>query len=656
MQRFFTVVWLLHVPLLGAWAVLVLLFPEFWIQAPQNTATSGLSALTSTLQYSAGPMLGLMVAAMYAAMREDPAARKRIARALAIGFGAFAAAHHFRNQIADFRGMDRVLVSQTVRDSVVVTLATALGGFNLLAWIWPTAEPTERQLSGRADTKPQSMWLIWTLQLVVLVVMGGVLIYWGEDVVWRALARPERFQDSAGVLAKRELLNWAILWTQRIGALWLGLGVLAIAGIPETRVSEWRGFRMVHLLTFAAIALAALVASNAAIFAQWVMVVTALLPTVFLVANAAAARNAGSSPPEEVGDPPDGWTFMDLVAGPIIAFRVLLGKRRGTHGLGVAARGHWEPAPSTLDPVTGERTPDGIPEHPWFFPSTERTDRVETTMRFANVTFGDDAGMDVRGAALRIAPLNEPFVDILMNTGSCGPIENVVEFALLVFSKFLPHAVVVALVKKNRKGREGGISGLRLAPESYALLHFYSQSTRYWLTSDDERWLVRYRLLPADPDVPESGVPTLADDLVTWDRTRRPGDTRARDYLRRELKQRLDHVPIKMLLQAQFHLPGVGDDLSWYNGMFDWPHQTHPWRTLGTVVLTTALSDGDAEQLYFDPSVHPPSLGVPVARDALDPRSPADSERRVIARTARLRKWMYHQFGLPTFGANVKGE
>jgi len=90
--------------------------------------------------------------------------------------------------------------------------------------------------------------------------------------------------------------------------------------------------------------------------------------------------------------------------------------------------------------------------------------------------------------------------------------------------------------------------------------------------------------------------------------------------------------------------------------MYDWPPAAHPWHTLGTVVLTTALSDGEAEQLYFDPSVHPPSLGVPVALGPIDPRSPADSERRVIARTARLRKWMYHQFGLPTFGANVKGE
>ena len=86
MQRLFTVVWVFHVPLLAAWAMLLLLCPEAWVQAPHDVATSGLSLLTSTLQYTAGPTLGLAFAAMYAAMRQEPTARRRIARALAIAF------------------------------------------------------------------------------------------------------------------------------------------------------------------------------------------------------------------------------------------------------------------------------------------------------------------------------------------------------------------------------------------------------------------------------------------------------------------------------------------------------------------------------------------------------------------------------------------
>ncbi|MEO1227707.1 MAG: hypothetical protein AAFZ18_02290, partial [Myxococcota bacterium] len=61
----------------------------------------------------------------------------------------------------------------------------------------------------------------------------------------------------------------------------------------------------------------------------------------------------------------------------------------------------------------------------------------------------------------------------------------------------------------------------------------------------------------------------------------------------------------------------------------------------------------DSERMEFNGSHHPPTMGVPAATGPFDPRSLADSERRVIARLQRLRKWMYGSFGLPSFGGEA---
>ena len=651
MQRLVTAFWFLHVVALGLWSALLFFVPNLWLGQAETLPLAGVAVFTSVLQANAGLFFALAVMAGYGAMREDPRARRRIARALAVGLGGFALLGHFLPPeglaLDTLHALPHLHVRHLPRDTILLQVLGALGFLNLLIALLP-AGGRQRQLSGRADTKPLSLWMLWTGQALLLGLLGLLLMLFGRALLDFGLAHRDSFDVQPGAVMtlhtqqNLELFAWAAEWTQRAGALWLALGVLSVAGNPEPNEPEWRGFCFVHVLWTLVATICLAMASSAAMFDLWVLLLPLSLTVIFGLANLKVVAGKRVTPSEEVGDPPDGWTFMDLVAGPIVALRVLLGKRRGTHSFGVAAKGIWEPAP--YDPR--------IPPHPWFFPEKQRESPVKVFARFANVTFSDDAGMDVRGAAIRLAPPDETPVDVLMNTGSCGPIANVLEFGMLVFSKALPHALVVKAVKKNRVGREGGVAGLRRAPESYALLHYYSQSTRYWLASDDARWLVRYRLLPADLTQPETGLPTEADDLVTWERDRHPGETRPRDYCRRELKQRLDHEHVRLRFQAQFHRPGVGDDLSWYNGLYDWPPAQHPWLELGQLVLTTALSDADAELLTFDPSVHPPSLGVPVALSPLDPRSPADSERRVIARTAKLRLWLYETLGLPAFGAD----
>lgn len=165
--------------------------------------------------------------------------------------------------------------------------------------------------------------------------------------------------------------------------------------------------------------------------------------------------------------------------------------------------------------------------------------------------------------------------------------------------------------------------------------------------------LVRYRCAPADLGL-ESGLPSDADASHIWIRTRLPGDDRAPNYLRQELRDRLTGAPVVMRLQAQFHRPRPGESLEWFNASLDWDEATHPWRDLGTIELHEALDDPDTELLQFDPGNHPPTLGIPIAHSPFDYRSMGDSEARVVRALQRTRLWMYDTFGFPSFGPEMR--
>jgi hypothetical protein len=148
----------------------------------------------------------------------------------------------------------------------------------------------------------------------------------------------------------------------------------------------------------------------------------------------------------------------------------------------------------------------------------------------------------------------------------------------------------------------------------------------------------------------EAGIPDAKRRLQIWNRARSPGDTRPHDYLRRELKQRVEAGPARFLFQAQFHLPERGDTLDWYNAGVDWPALAHPWHDVALVELTRPLADADTERLRFNTANHPATLGVPIATGWTDFRSMADSERRILRRLQGLRYWLYENLGLPEEG------
>ena len=232
----------------------------------------------------------------------------------------------------------------------------------------------------------------------------------------------------------------------------------------------------------------------------------------------------------------------------------------------------------------------------------------------------------------------------------------------------------------NQHLREGGIAGLRRAPDSYGRLIFHSQIVRIWIGQERAEpgageislqpamYLARYRLVPlallppdsppeagtrSDDLLPESGLPDSVDAAAPWDRARRPGEGRPVDYLREELRRRLQAGPaVELLLQVQLHRaedPGErrGSALAWYDASVDWDETVTPWQNLGRIDLTQALGAAETERLRFNPAHHPLNFGVPEAVSLLDPRSLGASELRVMSAISSLRAGLAAVLWLP---------
>jgi arachidonate 5-lipoxygenase len=315
----------------------------------------------------------------------------------------------------------------------------------------------------------------------------------------------------------------------------------------------------------------------------------------------------------------------------------LFSRRRATHARGVAAHGTLRVLPK-LDAEL-------YPEHDFFCPGAT----FQIQARFSNERSSDDAEVDARGAALRLSTSDRSPFDLLLSTGAFSAAENIVEYGLITVASRLGRFGRRWLAK-NRKYLEGGIAGLRRAPESYAKLWYHSQAARFWVATNNERYLVRYRLIPKidDPQAEQVEIvtPLTRGDFI--DRGRRADERRPTDYLRRELKMLLEgDRSAPLILQAQFHKILPGDGVYWYNPGADWNEASHPWIPLAEIVLEDTLSDEEAEQLAFNPNNTPASLGTPVATGFFDYRSIADSQRRVLRRVQSLRQWMTTTFGLP---------
>lgn len=495
---------------------------------------------------------------------------------------------------------------------------------------WPI-EDAEQKLSGSASTRPPSLWVLWLFQGLAFFAFAGLLV-WSH--------RPGRAAAQEGLFVGEAIMRRLAedgSYTEMFGdideiypGLLVALGLFSLSGMQASREWVWKVHCVIFALFYGAQSLCLVFVWNQAAFSHRLMVL--LVPSIALfVAHALYYRSHQRWFSEDVGEGPDGWVSNDLLLGPPLLVKSVLTRRRASHAAGVAATGRMV--------VSGSAA---MPPHELLRPGAT----MDVHVRFANERSADDAAADARGAALGLVAADGTRFDLTLSTGAFGAARNIVEFTLIQVLSALGRPGL-SLLARSRRFLEGGLAALRRAPGSYVHLSYHSQTVRLWVSSDrNERWLVRYRLSPEDLSAEESCADVTIHDYVHRGRAR--GERRPVDYLRRELKMRLQGTrTVQLKLQAQFHSVATGDGLAWYDPTSDWHAGEYPWVDVGEITLTSVLSDEACEKLTFNTDNAPSSLGIPVSQSILDPRSIADSERRVMRRVQALRVWLIAVLGLP---------
>ncbi len=599
-------------------------------------------------------VLGMAGATLLAIGRGDPDHRRFFARALAVWHVSWLGIV-FYNMSGHAGAIPSRYTLAGVGGAVPVVLFAIP---NLIASIAPVTGPSTVLQRGGADTRPPGLLVAWTVQ-GLLAAFCSVMLAFAPDVVAHTMISPHSPFNPPAVWEVDQLRIHASYFAFAAALTWQAMN----------QVSPWlwrpvaRFFVMWSVLMLGSYALT----FNFLVYAPNVLVgnfgmLVVLLVNLWLLRHEVAVEDLGV--PRE----PLGLGDGDILAAAPMAVQTAAKRRRASHLYGVGAEGAFTVgAPPLHDPR--------FPHNDFFHQNRGRA--LPVTMRFANLSFEDDASLDVRGAALRIGAEDDPErFDLLFNTGSFSPPRNLVEFAKFVLSKWAPRFVSRVMILSDQVVFEGAVAGLRRAPESYAKLFFYGQIVRIWvgtlgpgLSPEKRMFLVRYRLAPVallpekHRDAPdrcprgsyaeESGLPDETDTAAMWVRTRRPDERRPRDYLRRGFRDSLvQGTAVEFTLQAQFRevdepAGRTGEALSWYNAGVDWDEDLCPWWDLGRVELTRALADEETERLRFNPGLCPSSMGTPASPGPWDYRSLGDAEVRVMKMVGALRSRILRWGGTP---------
>lgn len=350
---------------------------------------------------------------------------------------------------------------------------------------------------------------------------------------------------------------------------------------------------------------------------------------------------AAPTPDDDLpGVAPGKGSLVGELLTPMLLLQGATTGRRSTHIAGVGATGRF---------VVSE----GVdrPTHDFFVIGRE----FPLVVRFSTVTWRDQAAMDVRGIAMRLASMGSPSpFDMGLNTGVISAADSVATFAALILSKWFPTKVIDMKMASSWRNRETAMVSLRRAPECFSTLRYHSQTVRHWIDLSGIVYLVRYRVTPLDVDAAETGVPNARDykDLL---RSRRPEETLPVDYLTERFIGRLQTgQPLRLRFQAQFHRKQEHESPEWYNSTVEWPEDVLPWRDIGMLILDRALDHETTEWLEFSTANHPASLPVPKATSVTDYRSLADAEQKAVAIAQRARRLTYRLRGIPLPVAQVK--
>lgn len=510
-------------------------------------------------------------------------------------------------------------------------LGFAVPGLGFLlydAWLGLRVDPdANRQSStGFSGSRPPELWGLWMLQALFF---GGIglAFFLGPAFTMQVITLDGVHEGALPAVLVDQF--------RMVSPYYFGMAVFSLFGAWRHDVAVWRELALVFALAEAMWLVVFVWIFDSATYPMSLCLM--MVPAAFfMVGNIRAVWDDPVLLRQDLQSPPSGWALIDVPAGAVMGVQTWSTRKRASHGYGVGVGGRFVPAAS-----------EGVPFHP-FFCATEGSTLPEMSLRarFANLGNEDDAGLDVRGAAIQVIGDAGQF-DMVMNTGSFTSPRNILQFTKLAAGKWFPPSFAGRALQKDRQLYEGAVAGMRRAPKSYGALSYYSQITRFWHDEKGNRYLVRYRLLPpaqasAGPAADNADDPLLdeADLAHPWLRERRSTCGLAPNYLRAGLAEAVTAGEVRMTFQAQYHRsPADNGSLAWYDATVDWFEDDCPWHTLGTVVLDRTLSDDETERLGFDPNLHPVGLGIPAARGFRDPRSLGDAEARVMAALRVMRQW-----------------
>ena len=121
------------------------------------------------------------------------------------------------------------------------------------------------------------------------------------------------------------------------------------------------------------------------------------------------------------------------------------------------------------------------------------------------------------------------------------------------------------------------------------------------------------------------------------DNKRLPSETRAKDYLKEEFKERISRGPVKYKLQLTLHEARPDDPPAILNIARYWDQATHPWLDVADVTLTALLTPDVTDGFKFSCGNLPSPLYFLPARSIYDSNCVAHIRKEVYARTQKIR-------------------
>lgn len=326
------------------------------------------------------------------------------------------------------------------------------------------------------------------------------------------------------------------------------------------------------------------------------------------------------------------YTYLWMTA---VAVNSGLRRRRMTHNNGVIGRGKLK----IVD------NPE-FPECEFFEPGREFDCRV----RHGSANYMDDCMRVVRSGSVKFADTRwkSPF-DTQMNTGR----RNFFWTARLFLFCGITRApkdgrAYLKYFEKVPGSHVAAKEGFRRGAESFTKMHYQSQTVFGFHAKDGVERYVKFRLLPGDRG-PDTGFaePTALDSSESLSDFRiLEGETKGRNYLKDDYKDRLKEGSVTYVFQMAFHEVKDDDSPELLNSNEPWDEETHPWLDVANITVTEALDFRESVMTGFCIANRPPSISVLPAK-SIDCYNSINYMRYREGLARRVRWMATAIFGLP---------